>query len=311
MAVLKVEDLRRVLVVGAGTMGQQIAVQCAMHGYEVIAYDVSPKALEAGRKRIEGYVAQLVSDKRLTDNDSEAILGHIIFTSDPNEGAKADLLSESVPEDPDLKARVFAQFNTICPPHTIFTTDTSTLLPSMFASATGRPAQFAAFHFHQYVWDSNLVDIMPHPGTSPETVHLLESFARRIGQVPLVFKREHPEYVANAILGAINDTAFKLVFRDEVASVEDVDRATMIVMKWPTGPFASLDVVGLDTVWHIARTKAKLTGDPNIQAGADRLKREYIDKGWLGVKTGRGFYTYPDPAYARPGFLTGEATHQS
>ena len=311
MAVLKIEDLHRILFVGAGTMGQQIAIQCAMHGYEAIIYDMSPKALETGRERIEGYLAQLISDKRLTDNDSGATLGRITFTSDPSQGAKADLLSESIPEDPDLKARVFAQFNTICPPHTIFTTNTSTLLPSMFANATGRPGQFAAFHFHQYVWHSNLVDIMPHPGTSPETVQLLESFARRIGQVPLVLKKEHPGYVANAILGAINETALNLVFRDEVASVEDVDRAVMIVLKLAMGPFAGLDVVGLDVIWHIAQTKANLSGDPNMQAKADRLKRDYIDKGWLGVKTGRGFYTYPDPAYARPDFLTGGATRQS
>jgi 3-hydroxybutyryl-CoA dehydrogenase len=125
-----------------------------------------------------------------------------------------------------------------------------------------------------------------------------------------VFKKEHAEYVVNAILGAINSTAFNLVFRDDVASVEDVDRAVMIAMKRPMGPFAGLDVVGLDTVWHITQTKAKLSGDPNIQAGADRLKREYLDKGWLGIKSGRGFYTYPDPAYARPDFLTGETARR-
>lgn len=310
MAVLKIEDIRRILVVGAGTMGQQIAVQCAMHGYEVIVYDVSTEALKTATERINGYAAQLVSEGRLTSGESTAALSRISLTPDPGEGARADLLSESIPEDPDLKARTFAQFNAICPSHAIFTTNTSTLLPSMFADATGRSGQFAAFHFHQYVWESNLVDVMPHPGTSLETVQLLEAFARRIGQVPLVFKKEHPEYVANAILGAINTAVFNLVFRDDVASVEDVDRAVMIVMKLPMGPFASLDVVGLDTVWHIAQTKAKLSGDPNIQAGADRLKREYIDKGWLGVKTGRGFYTYRDPAYARPDFLTGEAARQ-
>jgi 3-hydroxybutyryl-CoA dehydrogenase len=177
----------------------------------------------------------------------------------------------------------------------------------MFADATGRPGKLAAFHFYQYVWDSNLVDVMPHPGTLPETVQLLQAFAKRIGQVPLVFKKEHPEYVVNAILGAINNTALNLVFRDEVASIEDVDRAVMIVMKLRAGPFGSLDVVGLDTVWHIAQTRAKLSGDPNIQAGADRLKREYVDKGWFGVKTGRGFYSYPNPAYARADFLAGKS----
>lgn len=92
-----------------------------------------------------------------------------------------------------------------------------------------------------------------------------------------------------------------------MASAEDVDRAVMIVMKMATGPFASLDIVGLDTVWHIMQSKARLSGDPGHQDAADQFKAKYIDKGWLGVKSGRGFYTYPDPAYARPGFLTGDA----
>ena len=305
---MNVDDIRRVLIVGPGTMGQQIALQCAMHGYEVTVYGVSPASLETAAARIKAYAEQLASQQRLSPDEAKATLARISFTTDPAEAARADLLSESVPEDPELKAKVFAQFNQLCPPHTIFTTDTSTLVPSMFAEATGRPGQFAAFHFYQYVWDSNLVDIMPHPGTSPETIQLLSAFAKRIGQVPLVFKKEHPEYVVNAILGAINTTAFNLVFRDDVASVEDVDRAVMIALKMPVGPFAGLDAVGLDTVWHITQTKAKLSGDPQIQTGADRLKREYVDKGRLGVKSGKGFYTYPDPAYARPGFLTGESS---
>jgi 3-hydroxybutyryl-CoA dehydrogenase len=176
----------------------------------------------------------------------------------------------------------------------------------MYAEATGRPAQFAAFHFYQYVWDSNLVDIMPHPGTSPQTMEVLQAFARRIGQIPLVLKKESPEYVVNAILGAINSTALTLV-RSGVASVEDVDRAVLIALKWPMGPLVGLDVVGLDTAWHVGESKAKRSGDPQVQAMADWLKEAYIDKGWLGVKSGRGFYTYPNPAYACPGFLTGEA----
>lgn len=302
---MQAEEIRHVFVVGAGTMGQQIALQCAMHGCDVTVHDISADALQTARARIAEYATQLVGRQRLTEAASGAALARVRFDTRPEAAADADLLSESVPEDPDLKARVFAQFNSICPPRTIFTTDTSTLLPSMYASATGRPAQFAAFHFHTYVWDSNLVDVMPHPGTSPEVVELLRKFARRIGQVPLVLKKESPGYVMNAILGVINDKAFRLV-QDGVASVEDVDRAVMIVMRQASGPFGSLDVVGLDTVWHIMQSNARISGDAEAQAAADRFKAQYIDKGWLGVKSGKGFYTYPNPAYAAPGFLTGE-----
>lgn len=235
----------------------------------------------------------------------QSALPRINFSNRPEDAATADLLSESVPEDPKLKAEVFARFNAVCPPHTVFTTNTSTLVPSMFAEATGRPGQFAALHFHQYVWDSNLVDIMPHPGTAPETVQVLHAFAKRIGQVPLVFKKESAKYVVNAILGAINDVALRLV-ADGVAAVEDVDRAWMTVMKAPLGPFGSLDVVGLDTVWHIIQASCAAAEPPERDPRAGLIK-DYVDKGWLGVKSGRGFYTYLNPAYAQPGFLTGEA----
>ncbi len=201
-----------------------------MHGSQVLAYDVAPQALSTAAAQIRTDAEQLVSEKRLSADEAQAALTRIRFTTDPAEAVRADVLSESVPEDPDLKARVFAQFHPLCPPHTIFTTDTSTLVPSMYAEATGRPAQFAAFHFYQDVWDSNLVDIMPHPGTSPQTLEVLQAFARRIGQIPLVLKKESPAYVMNALLGAMHKTALKLVWRG-VASVEDVDRAVMMVLK--------------------------------------------------------------------------------
>ena len=238
----------------------------------------------------------------MTPEAAEAALSRISYTSRPEDGADADLLSESVLEDVDLKAKVFGQFHQICQPKTVFTTNTSTLLPSMWAEATGRPAQFAALHFLD-AFDAPLVDIMPHPGTSPEIVELLAAFAKRIKQVPLIFKKEYRGYVSNAIFGAMNDMAFKLVFTDKVVSVEDVDRAVMIHLQMPIGIFGMMDRIGLDTIWHVMESNAKMSGDPGAQQFADEFKQLYIDKGWLGVKSGRGFYTYPDPAYLRPEFL--------
>ena len=162
---MQIDDIHSIFVIGSGTMGQQIGLQCAMHGYNVILYDILPEMLQIASHQINAYAANLVIQKRLTQNEADLSLARIRFTSSPEDAAAADLVSESVPEDPALKAKVFAQFQKICPPHTIFTTNTSTLIPSMFADATGRPGQFAALHFHTYVWDSNVVDIMPHPGT--------------------------------------------------------------------------------------------------------------------------------------------------
>ena len=303
---MKIDEVRHILSLGAGTMGQQIALHCAMHGYDVTVYDLSSDVLRDAAARVRAYAGVLVDKKRLTPSASSEALSRITFTSKPEDAANADLVTESIPEDPDLKARVFAQFNKICPPRAIFTTNTSTLLPSMFAEATGRPVQFAALHFYQFVWEANLVDIMPHAGTSPETVELLRDFAKRIGQVPLILKKEHARYVMNDFMEAINSTAIRL-FESDVASVKDIDRAFMIVMGVPRGPFAILDHVGLDTVWHIMESNARLARSHEALAAAEKFKKQYIDKGLLGVKAGKGFYTYPNPAYERRGFLTGEA----
>jgi 3-hydroxybutyryl-CoA dehydrogenase len=293
-----------VFIAGAGTMGQQIGLQCALHGCDVIVYDVAPEALDAAHVQINAYAAQLVAQMRLASDGADAALARIRLTANLADAGAADLVSESVPEDPALKAQVFAQLDQVCPPHTIFTTNSSSLVPSMVAAATGRPARFAALHFHSLVWDSNVVDIMPHPGTAQETVEALTVFARRIGQIPIVIQKENYGYVFNAMFNELNTAAISLA-ANGVASPEDVDRAWMGVMKMPIGPFGWLDGVGLKTVWDITQYWAAATGDVQLQANADFLK-QYVDKNWLGVKTGQGFYSYPDPAYARPGFLTGE-----
>jgi len=286
-------------------MGHQIGLQCAMHGYNVVLYRRNPDALETAMALIRGYVAVFVTWGRLTQEEADATLARIKMTNNPEEAAaEADLLNESVPEDPELKGKVFAQFHRLCPPHTIFTTNTSTLIPSMFAETTGRPAQFAALHFHQPVWYSNVVDIMPHPGTSKETMDLLQAFAKRIGQISIVINKESHAYVFNAMLNSLLGAALTLAING-VASVEKIDRAWMGVTKMFVGPFGILDAVGLDLVLDISEYWAKALGDPQLQAHVNFLK-QYIDKGWLGLKSGHGFYTYPDPAYQQPGFLAGE-----
>jgi 3-hydroxybutyryl-CoA dehydrogenase len=298
---MKIEDIQRVLIVGAGTMGQEIGLQCAMYGYDVTLYDIAPEMLEKATERLRSILARLVAEGHLVQGQVDAILARITTTTDPKAAAEADLLSESVPEDPELKAKVFAQFNELCPAHTIFTTNTSSLVPSMFAEATGRPAQFAALHFHHEVWVSNVVDIMPHPGTAEETVELLYAFAKRIGQIPILLRKENYGYVFNAMFNELNTAAVSLVVNG-VASIEDVDRAWIGVMKMPLGPFGWLDGIGLDTCWKITEYWAKTLGDEQLQKNSDFFK-EYVDKGYLGVKSGRGFYVYPDPAFQDPGFL--------
>jgi len=301
--------VRRVLIIGSGTMGLQIGLQCATHGYVVVLYDIDPTALESGMRRLRVYADEQVKAGVIDDATRERALAAITTTADPaTAAAEADLVSESVPEDPALKGRVFAQFDALCPPRTIFTTNTSSLLPSMFAAATGRPDRLVALHFHPPVWSSNVADVMPHPGTSPETTDLVLAFARRIGQIPIHLRKENYGYVFNAMYIALNEAAITLV-ANGVASLENVDRAWMGIMKMPIGPFGMLDDVGLDTVWHITDYWARQLGDPQRRKNADFLKT-YVDRGCLGTKSGEGFYRHPDPAYAKPDFVESGAASE-
>ncbi len=300
---MQLKDIRKILVVGGGTMGQQISFQCAAHGYDVSLYDIDAAALESARQRLEGYAEFLVSGGHLDRQAAMNGLAGIRTTTDAADAARdADLLSEAVPEDPALKGSVFAQFNQLCPARTIFTTNTSLLVPSLIAEATGRPERFLAFHFHQPAWVGNVADIMPHPGTSADVVALVRDFAESINQIPMVLAKENYGYVFNAMYSALTGAAITLAAND-VASVEDIDRSWMGVMKTPCGPLGTLDVVGLDTVWHISEYFANALKDPQTRKNADFLKREYVDKGWLGVKSGRGFFRYPDPAFQAPDFM--------
>lgn len=301
---MKIEEMRRLLIVGAGTMGQQIGLQCAMHGYQVVLYDIESRALQAAQRHIENFADKLVGAGRLTSEGAKEALARITTTGDPQQAATdIDLISESVVEDPKIKGQVFAQFNRLCPPRTIFTTNASTLLPSMFAQETGRPARFAAMHFHPPVWDANIVDIMPHAGTDPSVVTLLGEFARSIGEIPIIEKKESSSYVFNSMLNAVMGAAMTLVVNG-VASIEDVDRAWMGVTKMPIGPFGIMDMIGIDTLWHATTFWATQSpSDSQSQRYASFLKG-YMDKGRLGVKTERGFYTYPSPAYQNPGYIS-------
>ena len=286
-------------------MGQQIGFQCAGHGFDVLLYDIAPAALESARGRIEAYAEGLVAGGVITAEVRDSAWARISMTTERSvAAADADLISEAVLEDPKLKGRVLAEFDALCPPRTIFATNTSTLLPSQFAKATGRPDRVIALHFHLPVWVNNLADVMAHKGTAPEVTELVREFARRIGQVPIVLRREHNGYVFNAMYTALNREAITMAEQD-VASIEDIDRAWMHVTKSPYGPFGALDAVGLDTAWKISDYWARqLSLDRQLRRNANFLKG-YVERGELGVKSGKGFYSYPDPAFARPGFAEG------
>lgn len=302
---MEVKDIHDVLIVGAGTMGRQIGAQCAIHGYRVVLYDLDQTTLDQALGGIAKLLDFLVSSRKISADAARAAEARVLTSTDlPAAAAGADLVSESVPEDPLLKGRILAQLNAVCPARTIFTTNTSTLLPSAFAAASGRPDKVVALHFHD-TRVTDVVDVMPHPGSSPETVRLVIDFAVSIGQVPIVLRRESAGYVFNAMLSAWFHSAQTLAAND-ITSVEEIDRAWMGVMRAPMGPFGVMDSVGIDTVWKVTEHKARMTQDPQDLKNA-RFLEGYVHKGLLGQKSGRGFYTYPHPAFKHPDFVKGRS----
>lgn len=299
-----------VLVVGAGTMGRQIALQCAVHGLEVCLYDVSAEQLDRAARWIDAQLGEFVGTGWLGAAEAGQAVRRIRPVADAAAAADgAELLSESVPERLSVKRHVFRQFHALCGPRTLFVTNSSYYLPSMMAAGTGRPDRFAALHFHSPVWLANVVDIAPHPRTAPETIEQLAGFARRIGQIPIVLRKESPGYVFNAMLWAFLVEALRLV-GNEVASVEDVDRAWMGVLGTRIGPFGILDRIGLDTAHEIMTQWGPLLGKNRAERPAAVLANLVRD-GRLGEKAGQGFYSYPGPAWAAPGFLAGVAAAAS
>lgn len=284
-------DIKKVLILGAGTLGTRVGLQAAISGYTVTIYDIHESSLQQAQKVMEKVLRYTVKIRLTKEEDKPAILSRIKFTTHPQEAVlDADLINESVTEDIAIKEKVWRQFGELASAKTIFTTNTSYLLPSQFAAISGRPEKFCAFHFHD-VFTAKVVDIMPHPGTDPELIPLLMDFGKSLNQVPVLVKKESPGYIFNFMLMALIGAAGKLK-TSEVGSIEDIDKSWMVNFNMPMGPFGILDNVGLDTAWRVTKDRP----DSSSRAFAELLK-SYIDQGKLGEKSGEGFYKYPNPAY--------------
>jgi 3-hydroxyacyl-CoA dehydrogenase len=297
-------NIRKVLVVGSGTLGQQIGFQCAMHGFETTMYDLRQESVDSCRASHRQY-AQLFRDQRgKTVEETDAALARISYTTDLAEaGRDADLVSESVPENPEIKRQVYAALNKCCPAKTIFTTNSSTLLPSQIADATGRPERFLALHFANEIWLRNIGEVMGHAGTAPEMIELVLTFAKAIGMIPIRLDKEQSGYVINSLSVPWLMAAQALV-TNGVALPEDVDRTWMICTKMDMGPFGFLDMIGLETAYNVASYWGEVNKDEQLKKNATYIRTHFVDTKRLGMKTGQGYYKYPDPAYRQPGFLS-------
>ena len=285
------KDNKKICCVGAGNMGQQIALQCAMNGFEVQLYSRKKSSLENASSKIKGFTQKLISLNLLKENDIKTVLERINYTDDSvAAAADAYILIESIPENLEAKRSVFKLFEPLCPADTIMATNSSSIIPSKIADVLKLPEKFLALHFHTYVWEMNIVDIMPHPTTNKKTVDQTKLFALSIKQVPILMKKESPGFIFTALLSSLNNTSLSLV-REDVATHNEIDKAWRAAMKMPIGPFAIMDYIGLDTLKDVCTYWAETTGDEEVLKNVDFLNT-YVEKGHLGIKSGKGFYNY-------------------
>ncbi len=297
---MAIQEIKKICFVGAGTMGGFNSLLAGLSGYECRVYDSSPEALSRFAERQKELGAGLMERGLLTSRQVEEGLSRITVVADPRQAAAgADLLSESVFEQLDLKRRVHREFEALCPPQAILTTNTSGLPLSAIEDVVRRGDRFAALHSHFY---SLLFDIVAGPRTTPETVAVLKRYVRSLGGIPLFLKKERPGYLYNTMFGSLLRAAFLLVIAGG-AAVEDVDRAWMANQNSPSGPFGMMDHIGLNVIFDSVSERLRDPNEREISRKILDVVRPYVEKGDLGVKTGRGFYAYPDPPYLQPDFL--------
>lgn len=296
-------NYRNITVAGSGVLGSQIAYQTAFKGFNVSVYDINDEALERAKERIVNLKPRYQEDLGATSEAVNAAYDRISFSSDLSQAvADADLVIEAIPEVVQMKIDFYKKLGEAAPAKTIFATNSSTLLPSIFAHATARPEKFLALHFANEIWKNNTAEIMRHPGTDMKVFDEVIAFAKAIGMVALPLHKEQPGYILNSLLVPLLEAA-QLLLVKEVADVETIDKTWMVATGAPLGPFAILDVVGINTAYNIGLAKAQATGDQNFEKVAALLKSEYVDKGKLGRATGEGFYKYPNPNFIKPDFL--------
>jgi len=296
-------NIDHLTLLGAGVLGGQIAWHSAFKGKQVVVYDLYEKGLAQCRADHQRYAEIYRSDLGVRDAELEATRGRLSFTTDLAAGvSQADLVIEAVPEVPDIKIATYTELAKHLPEHTLIATNSSTLLPSQFASATGRPDRYCALHFANLIWRMNLAEVMAHPGTSPATLTAVTRFAIEIGMVPIPVQKEQNGYLLNSWFAPLLQNSLALV-ANGIGTPEDVDRTFMIANGCAVGPCGMIDVVGMQTAYNISSHWGNENNDEQMLACAAYIKEHFIDRGKLGLQTGEGFYTYPNPAFAASDFL--------
>lgn len=280
--------MEKIFVIGAGTMGSGIVQAFAQKGYEVIVRDIKDEFIDRGIATINKNLSKLVAKGKVTEEFKENVLSKITGTTDLNLAADCDLVIEAAVENMEIKKDIFSQLDKICKVETILASNTSSLSITEVASVTNRPDRVIGMHFFNPATIMKLVEVIKGMATSQETFDKVKELSFAIGKEP-VEVAEAPGFVVNRILIPMINEAVG-IFAEGVASVEDIDTAMKLGANHPMGPLALGDLIGLDVCLAIMDVLYNETGDTKYRAHS--LLRKYVRAGWLGRKSGKGFYDY-------------------
>jgi 3-hydroxybutyryl-CoA dehydrogenase len=296
-------SIKKVCVIGLGTLGAQIAIQTAYYGYEVQGYDQDPEIFQKTIQKVKGMMKFLGKTPTMPAEEWEKAAPKVKLAKDLPEALKgADLVIEAIPEDLELKRKVWTQIDFLAPKEALLATNSSSIPISRIESATQKPEKCLNIHFYQPAIGMNIVDVMGGTKTSPEAIETAKQFIRSISCIPLLVKKEILGFCFNSVWRAIKKQSLSM-WAGGFADFRDIDRAWMVFSGMNQGPFGLMDLVGLDVVYDIEMSYYNESKDPKDYP--PQGLKDMIDRKELGMKTGKGFYTYPGPEYGRPEFLKG------
>lgn len=282
--------IQKICIVGAGNMGHQIALSAALAGFEVKCTDVNEEVLQKAEQFVTTYLPERVAKGKLSQAQADAAGANLAFTKNLAEAAcDADLVIEAVIERLEIKRKLFADLDRLCPPHTILATNSSYIISSKIADVTERPGKVCNLHFFNPALVMKLVEVVKGPHTAEETVQALMDVCVSMGKTPVLLKKEIYGFLVNRMLTAIKNEAIYLVDMG-IASPEEIDTAVTLALGHPMGPFRLMDLTGIDLTYIVGLERFQETGDPAFRP-SPTITEKFIKKEW-GRKTGKGFYEY-------------------